>query len=309
MTAPTIVVAGATGHLGSRIVKALRARGAEVKALVRKGTDAKRLDPLRMAGALIVEADFNDEAALAEAFSGAHCVVSALLGLREVIVETQTHVLNAAVKAGVPRFIPSDYSLDFYKLPAGGNRNLDLHREFNERLEKAPIKKTAILNGAFMDLLTGQAPFILFGLKRVLVWGNADQKMEFTTMDNVAEYTAAASMDESAPPFLRIAGEQLTSRELAATVSEATGQTFKPFRAGGLAMLSMMIKVMRKLMPASNDPFPPWQGMQYMRDMFDGRAQMQQLDNARYPGITWTKVAEQVKKRGQAAFQGPARID
>lgn len=253
-----------------------------MKALVRKGTEANRLDPLRMVGAAIIEANFNDEAALAEALTGSRCVVSALLGLHEVMVETQTH---------------SDYALDFYKLPGGENRNLDLHREFNERLERAPIKKTAILNGAFMELLTGQAPFILFGLKRGLVWGSADQKMEFTSMDNVADFTAAAAMDEHAPRFLRIAGQQLTSGELAGVASQATGQTFKLFRPGGLGALSTLIKLMRSLMPATDDPFPPWQGMQYMRDMFDGRVKMKQLDTDRYPGIKWASVAEILEKR------------
>jgi hypothetical protein len=40
-------------------------------------------------------------------------VVSALQGLRDVIVEMQTVLLYAAIKADAPRFIPSDYSIDF----------------------------------------------------------------------------------------------------------------------------------------------------------------------------------------------------
>jgi len=40
-------------------------------------------------------------------------VVSALAGLRDVIVETQAALLDAAIKARVPRFIPSDFSIDF----------------------------------------------------------------------------------------------------------------------------------------------------------------------------------------------------
>ena len=43
---------------------------------------------------------------------------------------------RAAVDAGVPRFIPSDFAIDFTKIPEGGNRNLDLRREFHRRLER-----------------------------------------------------------------------------------------------------------------------------------------------------------------------------
>ena len=87
--------------------------------------------------------------------------MSALQGLRDVIVETQSVLLDAAIKAGVPRFIPSDYSIDFTKFPLGENRNLDLRRDFHERLEKASISATTIFSGAFAEMLTGQMPLIL----------------------------------------------------------------------------------------------------------------------------------------------------
>jgi hypothetical protein len=45
--------------------------------------------------------------------------VSALSGLREVIVDAQKVLLDAAVAASVPRFIPSDYSLDFTEFKDG----------------------------------------------------------------------------------------------------------------------------------------------------------------------------------------------
>jgi hypothetical protein len=105
---------------------------------------------------------------------GASCVVSALQGLRDVIVDMQTSLLEAAIKAGVRRFIPSDYSIDFTKLAPGENRNLDLRWEFHKRVDTSSIQATTIFNGALTDMLTGQMPLIRFVLKRVLYWGNAD---------------------------------------------------------------------------------------------------------------------------------------
>ena len=104
-----IVLAGATGNLGGRIARALIQRGAAVIALVRFGSPRGKLDELRTLGATIAEVDFSSLAALTSACSGASCVISALSGLREVIVDSQTLLLDAALKAGVPRFIPSDY--------------------------------------------------------------------------------------------------------------------------------------------------------------------------------------------------------
>jgi len=292
MNNSAIVLAGATGNLGGRIVRALLERGASVRALVRHGTARDRLERLQELGVAIASVDWSSTAQLTQACSGASCVVSAVQGLRDVIVETQTLLLEAAIKAGVPRFIPSDYSIDFTKFAAGENRNLDLCRDFHKRLDETSISATTIFNGAFTDLLTGPMPLILFKLKLILHWGNADQRMDFTTTDDTAAYTARAALDPSTPRFLRIAGDQLSARELTAVVREVTGKKFRLFRAGGLGMLGTLIKVARRVAPGEKELYPAWQGMQYMRNMFDGRAKLEPLDNDRYPGMRWTTVRD-----------------
>jgi len=292
MKKETIIIVGATGDLGRRITKALLQKGAGVKALVRRESEPGKIKDLQLAGVEVATLDFDDNASMVEACSGAACVVSALSGLREVIVETQARLLDAAVEAGVPRFIPSDYSIDFTKLAPGTNRNLDLRREFHQYLDQAPISATTIFNGAFTDMLTGQMPVILFKRKRILCWGNPDQLFDFTTKDNTAAFTAAAALDKSTPRFLRIAGDQISCRDLAAITSEVTGERFRLFRAGGLGMLGIMIKIMRRLMPTTQDIYPPWQGMQYMHNMCSGLAKLAPLDNERYPDIKWTTARE-----------------
>ena len=293
----TIVLAGATGDLGFRIAQALRQRGAAVRALVRSGNTKPEVTALRELGVEVVEVDFNSVTALTQACTGAACVVSALSGLRAVIVDGQKRLLDAAVAAGVPRFIPSDYSIDYTKLPAGSNRNLDLRRQFNQRLDEAPIQATSILNGMFTDLLTGQAPVVLFGLKRVLYYGSADQPLDFTTTANTAEFTAAAALDATTPRYLRVAGEVATVRGLQAAATAATGHPFKLLRIGPLGILGAMIKVTKTLMPTTDDVFPPWQGMQYLHNMFTGLPKLAPLDNARYPDIQWTSVREVLAAR------------
>ncbi|TGD81938.1 NmrA family protein [Hymenobacter wooponensis] len=296
----TIAVAGATGDLGFRIAKELLQRGATVRALVRPDSSSKpEIISLRQQGATITEVNFDSIISLTAACTGADCVVSALSGLREVIVGAQTRLVKAAVAAGVPRFIPSDFSIDFTKLPNGTNRNLDLRREFQERLDQQPIQATSILNGMFMDLLTGQAPLVLFGPKRILYWGDADQPLDFTTIADTAAFTAAAALDPTTPRYLRVAGEVASIRGVQAAASAATGEQFGLLRAGGLGLLAAMIKVTRTLVPARNEVFPPWQGMQYMHNMFTGRPKLEPLDNDRYPEIRWTPIREVLAKREQ----------
>lgn len=292
LTHQTIAIAGATGHLGTLIIHELLARHVHVKALVRKDTPLSKTAPLEKAGALVIPVDYSNTVTLTEALRDAQCVISALSGLREVIVDTQAGLLKAALNAGVPRFIPSDYCIDFTKLPNGSNRNLDFRREFAAILDGTPIHATSILNGMFTDLLKDEAPLIIPKLSRVIYWGDANQPMDFTTIANTAAFTAAAALDSQAPRFLRIAGEVATIRDLRRAASQAYAKDFSLWRIGGLGFLSTMISIMRTISPAKNEVFPPWQGMQYLHNMLSGLPKLEPLDNARYPEIKWTKIRE-----------------
>ena len=301
MAQPIIVLAGATGDLGTRIAKALTARGAGVRALVRDDAPSADRDRLSALGLSVAQADIADAGSVARACEGASCVVSALNGLRDVIMGRQGMLLDGAVQAGLPRFIPSDYSADFTRTRQGDNRNLDLRREFMAHADavsaQAQIQVTSVLNGAFMDMLGAEMPIIQPRIRRVLHWGSADQLLDFTTKDDVAAYTAAAALDEAAPRILRIAGDSVSARDLAHTMSEVTGKLYKPLWAGSIGSLGVMVRLAKLVAPQPLAAFPPWQGMQYMRDMFSGHGKLQPLDNARYPGLRWTPVRKQLAMR------------
>jgi nucleoside-diphosphate-sugar epimerase len=292
-----IILAGATGALGQRIAHHLLQKGATVKALIRKGAANEKIASLRDQGVIIQEVDFSNHSMLVQACVGGTCVVSALSGLEEVIVGVQSQLLEAAIETRVPRFIPSDFCIDFTKLQPGTNRNLDLRRAFYEHINNASIAATSILNGMFTDLLTGQAPIILFKWKRVVYWGDADQLLDFTTMENTASFTAAAALDSNSPRFLRVAGDVVSSRGIKEAASQATGKPFSLLRAGGLGAFETMIKITRTLLPKNNEVFPPWQGMQYLHNMYSGLPKLDPLDNNRYPNIKWTSVREVLATR------------
>jgi nucleoside-diphosphate-sugar epimerase len=301
MNSNIITVAGATGNLGGRIVRALVNKGAAIRAIVRRSSNRDKINQLESLGVTIYEVPNWNVAELTKACTGAFCVVSALAGLREVIIDAQKVLVDAAIAAGVPRFIPSDYSLDFTKFSDGENRNLDLRREFHRYLDQTTISSTTIFNGAFADLLTDQMPMIFFKQKLVLYWGDADHRMDFTTMDDTAAYTANAALDPTTPRFLCIAGDQISPKEIRTAVSEITGHKFRMIRTGGQGLLGIIIKIAKTFSPSKDDLYPAWQGMQYMHNMIDERAKIDQLDNDRYPGMHWTSVKELLIQHQEAA--------
>ena len=111
MANPVVALAGASGDLGFSIARALIDRGADVRALVRPDVSAAERTRLEAIGLHVTEAHPLDRDAAACA--GSTCVVSALNGGHEVMIDRQGVLLDATVQAGVPRFIPSDYSADF----------------------------------------------------------------------------------------------------------------------------------------------------------------------------------------------------
>jgi NmrA-like family len=291
----TIVIAGATGNLGGRIAKALIENGAIVKAIVRTSAKQEKINNLEKIGVIVSKIDMLDKTAVSKACERASCVVSALAGLEDVIIDTQKVLLDAAIEVGVPRFIPSDFSLDFTKFNDGENRNLDLRRKFHLYLDKQKIAATTIFNGAFMDMLTNEMPLILYKQKRILYWGNADHKMCFTTVQNTAEYTAKVAMDNESPRYLRIAGECSSPREIKTTMSKVTNTVYKFFRPGGKGLLKFIISVARKFDKHEKELYPAWQGMQYMCNMIDERANIEKFDNNRYSNIQWTSIENVVE--------------
>ncbi|MEX6665832.1 NmrA family NAD(P)-binding protein [Pseudomonas sp. W2-17] len=286
-----IVVAGASGDLGQRVVRALVKRGAQVIALVRPSTEPARLTGLRSSGVTVTPVSLDDAQGLRGAIAGSGCVVSTLNGLEEVIIEQQGRLLEAAVAAGVPRFISSDYSLDYTRTRPGDNRNLDLRRRFATRLNTADITVTSILNGGFLELLEGDAPIVLPG-RRVLHFGDAQQLLDFTAKDDVAAFTADAALDPQTPRFLRIAGNSVSPAQIANILTALTGQHYRTLRPGNIGTLSALIYAVRALTPASDKPFPAWQGMQYLRDMMSGRGKLLNLDNDRYGQRQWASIRD-----------------
>ncbi|MBO9883284.1 NmrA family NAD(P)-binding protein [Xanthomonas sp. D-109] len=294
-----VVVAGATGDLGCRIAFALKERGAAVVALVRDGAGPDRVAVLERGGIQIRRVELDDDERLRDAIKGAICVVSALNGLEGVVLGQQGKLLQAAVSAGVPRFIPSDFSLDYTKTHPGDNRNLDLRRRFREHLDAAPIAATSVLCGGFLELLEGSARLVVPG-RRVMHFGDAGQKLDFTAKDDVASYTAAAALDPDSPRELRIAGDTISPRDIAQLLTQLTGERYRTLRPGGLKTLSAIIGIVKALTPTSDAPFPPWQGMQYLRDMMSGRGKLTQLDNDRYGARSW-QTARQTLARTYAS--------
>ncbi len=102
-------------------------------------------------------------------------------------------------------------------------------------------------------------------------------------------------MDASAPRALRIVGERISARELAAVAQGVSGQRFELVNAGSITELSDTIARLKLASkPDDREIYPDWQLMMYMRTMFSGSAEVGPLDNQRYPNLRWTRVMKTI---------------
>lgn len=298
-----VAVAGATGNLGQRIVRELAKKDAHIVALVRTGTPDEKLKPLRLSGVQVEAVDFGNDKEARSKLDGVHCVISTLQGLADVIIETQSRILDAAVQASVPRFIPSDFATDFRSLPAGENRNFDLRREFHKTLYAAPVRATSIFNGAFAEILAYGSPLLNKEENSVAFWEDAEWCIDFTTMDDTAAYTAAAALDENTPSALCISSFSISPQEIAATAGRITGTTFQSKRMGSLEDLRNENKRARAAHPeGERDLYASWQQGQYLQSMFS--THHSELDNNRYSGLTWTPFEQVLSEIFNQRSQG-----
>jgi nucleoside-diphosphate-sugar epimerase len=115
MGAP-IVVTGATGFIGSRVARILRARDDDVVAIVRDPA-AAAAEKLRQEGVQVVAGDLGSEEALRAVMTGAAGVIhiagayrvgipaSERPAMYEANVDATQRVLDAAIAVGVPRIV------------------------------------------------------------------------------------------------------------------------------------------------------------------------------------------------------------
>ncbi|NOT58949.1 MAG: NmrA family NAD(P)-binding protein [Acidobacteria bacterium] len=300
MSKKIIALVGATGRLGTLIGNAVLDKpDVQLRLLVRSGSRDKAAE-LEQRGAQVVEGEIGQSAdgVLASLCEGATTVISSLQGGSEVIIEGQAQLLRAARDAGVKRFIPSDYSLDLFKVKPGQIPTSDLRRQFASvaDAERGNVEVVHVLNGGFLDR------GVLFGFVRIIdveqqtayVWGDGKQPMDWTTYADTARYTAEVAVDERpVPRIFSIAGDVISFEGIVSAYESASGRKLRVERLGSMEDLDARIAHLRQAEPAN---FFAWLPLMYYRSMLNGEGKLDGLMNDRYPSIKPTTVREYVER-------------
>lgn len=188
-----VLVVGGTGWLGGKVVGELLGRGKAVRALVRPGSDATRLEAARVE---IARGDMMDPDSLRRALEGADSVVTSAAGYTrhrkgdtdQIDTLGNANLVDAAARAGVRRFVLTsiltcDQTPD---VPHFWHKKLT-----EDRLEERSVPFVALRPGAFLDQLAryGGDPF---AKGRIRWFGSPNIPLTFVLAADLAAYLAAA---------------------------------------------------------------------------------------------------------------------
>ena len=128
-------------------------------------------------------------------------------------------MLGAAREAGVKRFIPSDFSLDMFKVKVGQIVSSDWRRQFATIAEDEcrGVEVVHVLNEGFLDrkVVFGFINIISVDEQKAYFWGDGKQLMDYTTYADTARYTAEVAVDDkSVPKVFSVAGDSLSFEEM-----------------------------------------------------------------------------------------------
>jgi NAD(P)H dehydrogenase (quinone) len=215
----TIVVTGATGHLGRLVVESLLRRGASPDEVVATGRNTEHLAELaEQLGVRTAVADFADPATLRAAFDGADRVL--LVSGNEIgqRVAQHTAVVQAAKEAGVEL-------LAYTSIPHADTAQMALateHRETERVIRESGVPFTFLRNSWYFENYLPQIPTYL---EHGVVGAAGDGRISGAARADYADAAAAALLDPtSAGRIHELGGASFTLAELAAIVADASGR-------------------------------------------------------------------------------------
>jgi len=290
----TVLLVGATGTLGSQIAEVLLEEEVDLRLLVRTATAS---DPAKSAhlarltdrGATLVVGDVTDSDSLEAATKGVEVVVSAVQGGKDVIVDGQLALAQAARSNGVRRFIPSDFALNIWEAPEEAPM-FALRRAADDAIDELGLEVLHVLNGAFMDMMLDPNTAHVIDLEHGVanVYGSGTDEFDLTLISDIAAFTAKLAVDKSATAgTYAISGARTSFDQVIAAVEHVTGSSLARNNRGS-------IEDLRGIVAAAGNPWAAM-GEWYNLSMLT-TPPFADTSNGRYPEVTPTSLQDYLEK-------------
>ncbi|MGE0394472.1 MAG: NAD(P)H-binding protein [Vicinamibacterales bacterium] len=232
-----LLVTGASGHLGRRVVDLLIEHGARDVIAVTRTPEA--LGDVASRGVDVRRADFDDPSSLPAAFAGATRVL--LVSTSDIAtpgrrLRQQRAAVTAAAEAGVRHIV---YTSAPAPHPTPSDSLINDHFWTEAAIVATGLEWTILRNNLYTD-------FLLQGLPQAVATGQlvtaaGTGRRGYVTRDDCATAAEAALRSARGRQILDVTGpDALTQAEVAALVGDLTGRSIDVVRLDGAALLARL---------------------------------------------------------------------
>lgn len=219
----TVGIAGITGKFSRLVLKNLLQSHPEARIRGFCRNAAKFPDHLRSSDRItIIQGDAMSLDDCRKFVRGSDVIICGYLGDNDFMINAQKILIDACDLEAIPRYIASDYCLDFTKLELGQHPAKDPMKLVKSHLEsKSTVHGVHVLIGAFMETFWS-AYFGVFDPATLTFsyWGEGDEVWESTTYGTAAEYVAAVAADPQAVGMQHFLGDRKSIRQIADEFAE-----------------------------------------------------------------------------------------
>lgn len=214
----SIVITGASGHLGRLIVDQLLAAGTPPEQIVATGRDAGKLADLARNRVTVRRADFADPDTLDDAFAGADTMMLVSTTTVNERFDNARNAIDAAHRAGVSRIVYTS----ILNASTAQMMLADAHRRTEEFLRDSGSPFVILRNGWYLENYTDQLPMIT--QYHALLGSAHDGRVSAAGRRDLAAAAAAVlTQDGHLGATYELGGTPFTLTELAATFSDVLG--------------------------------------------------------------------------------------
>lgn len=228
----TVLVAGATGYLGSEICRQLISKNKNVKGLVRATSDSNKVAHLKELGVETIEGDLKDKNSLENALHGISAIISTVSStlsrqegdsIQTVDDEGQTNLIDSAVRAGVSQFV----YISFCEL--GECPLQTAKRKVEKHLTESGMNYTILQPTYFMEVWLSPVLGFDYPNAKASIYGEGKNKVSWIAIKDVASFAVAALDNPAAKNrIIELGGPEALSPLEVVNIFEATkGKKFE----------------------------------------------------------------------------------
>ncbi|ELR66921.1 Isoflavone reductase [Photobacterium marinum] len=188
----TVAVIGATGQVGTPLTKNLLLLGHDVLVLTRS-LNSEKISEFQALGARMVEVkDMMDVDLMATTLAGVETLICAVPGSKYIVTQAEPLWLDAAVKAGVKRFVPTEFGAHTRGLELGDGVIFDHKKALHQKIFESGLSWTFFYTGGIFDYFLPNLRFF----RKITTFGDLDIPIYTHHINDIGAVAAMALTDD-----------------------------------------------------------------------------------------------------------------